>query len=150
MTYRARLNPRRGTTAVEAGAVLAVMLVVVVGALDLGVAEFRQHVLDHAARHAARAAAVRGSDAAVLGPWGPAAIGPVVATADTPVAAEVRGQLPGLAPADVTLAVEWPDGDNEPGSRVRVTLRSAYRPAIVSVFGGPMQLTATATSPISH
>jgi hypothetical protein len=142
---------RTGATLVEGVLVLLVLLILVVGMLDLGVAIFRQHQLDYAARGACRAATVRGSEASVLGVWGPTAVGPVAASSTGSIPTEVRSHLCSLSPSAVTVRVEWPDGDNEPGSRVTVSLETSYQPALTALFGaGPIPLKASSTMPISH
>ncbi|WP_439629969.1 TadE/TadG family type IV pilus assembly protein [Gemmata sp.] len=149
---RSRTTPRRrGSTVVESVLVLGVFLTLVVGMLDLGVAVLRQHQVSYAVRGAARAASVRGSEAEALGAWGPVAVGPVPASGAGPVPAEVRRHLCGLDPSGVTIRVDWPDGSNEPGSRVVVTLETAHQPTMTWLFGsGPMVLRAVSTVPISH
>lgn len=151
MRYHAGRRRRLGTTLVEGIVVLAVLFVLVLGTLDLGIMIFRKHVLSAAARQASRDAAVHGSKAVVLGSWGPATVGPVAATNTGPIPTAVRPQLYGMTPAEVTVTAEWPDGTNEPGDRVRVTLESDYRPVLASLLGaGPRRLTAVSTVPISH
>ena len=151
MRHHTGRERRSGATLVEGVIVLGVLFVLVLGTLDLGILIFRQHVLSAAARHVSRDAAVHGSKATILGTWGPDAIGPVPATNTGPVPTAVRPHLYGLTPAEVTVTAEWPDGSNEPGARVRVTLASDYRPVLASLFGAdPRRLTAVSTVPISH
>jgi hypothetical protein len=131
--------------------VLGVLLTLVVGMLDLGVAVFRQEQVSYAARAVARAASVHGSQAAVLGAWGPTTVGPVLANTTGSIPTETRSHLCSLNPASVTVTVEWPDGSNEPESRVRVTLKTSYQPTLTWLFGAkPMSLQAVSTMPISH
>lgn len=140
---------RPGVTMVEGAIVLGVLFMLVLGMLDLGVMVFRQHVLSVAARHASRNASLHGSQSVV--PWGPTKVGPVAASDTGPIPSAIRPQLYGMQPAEVTVMVEWPDGMNEPGARVRVTLSSAYQPIMASIFGtAPRQLTVTSIVPISH
>ena len=150
-----RLTPdrrrRTATTLVEGTVVLGVLFLLVLAMLDLGILVFRQHVLSAAARHLSREASVHGSRATILGVWGPNKVGPVAASHTGPVPSAVRPELFGLNPTEVTVTAEWPDGTNEAGSRVRVTLATEYRPVLASVFGTtPRRLTATSTVPISH
>lgn len=148
---RHRAPARRGTTTVEAAIVLGVFVTFVVGMLDLGVAVFRQHQNSYAARGAARAASVHGSEAAALGPWGPSAVGPMPASGAGAIPEEFRRHLCALDPSAVTIRVEWPDGDAEPGSRVVVTVETSYQPMLTSLFGsGPIPIRAVSTMPISH
>lgn len=142
---------RRGATVVEAAFVLAVFVTLVVGMLDLGTALFRHHQLTYAAKGTCRAATVHGSQASVLGAWGPATVGPVAASSTGPIPTEARSHLGSLTPSAVTVTAEWPDGDNDPGSRVTVSLTTSYQPALTWLFGAdPIPLTASSTMPISH
>lgn len=142
---------RPGATLVEGVIVLGVLLTLVVGTFDLGTAVFRQHQLTYAAKATCRAATVHGSEARALGPWGPAAVGPCAASGAGAILAEARTHLCSLSPSAVTVRVEWPDGDNEPGSRVTVALETSYQPALTGLFGaGPISLTASSTMSISH
>jgi hypothetical protein len=152
MHYTADPRRRRsGATLVEGTVVLGVLFLLVLAVLDLGILVFRQHVLSAAARHLSREASVHGSRATLLGPWGPTSIGPVAASHTGPVPSAVRPELFGLNPAQVTVTAEWPDGTNEAGARVRITLATDYRPVMASVFGtAPRRLTAASTVPISH
>ena len=151
MRYHAGRRRRSGVTLVEGAIVLGVLFVLVLGTLDLGILIFRQHVLSAAARHVSREASVHGAKAVVLGSWGPATVGPVPATDLGPIPTAVRPHLYGLSPAAVTVTAEWPDGTNEPGARVRVTLASDYRPVLASLFGADARrLTLVSTVPISH
>lgn len=140
---------RQGVTMVEGAIVLGVLFMLVLGMLDLGIMIFRQHVLSVATRHASRNASLHGSKAVV--PWGPATVGPVAASNTGQIPTAVRPQLYGMKPAEVTVTVEWPDGINEPGAKVRVTLSSPYQPIIASLFGtASRQLTVTSIVPIIH
>ena len=141
---------RRGTTTLEAMVVLGVLLTVVTAMVDLGVAIFRQHQLSYAARAVCRTASVHGSEAGVLGSWGPATFGPVAASTTGSIPQASRPHLCSLKPGDVTVKLEWPDASNEPGSRVAVTLESSYQPALTWLFGAKFQLRASSVMPISH
>jgi Flp pilus assembly protein TadG len=142
---------RSGATLVEGVIVLGVLFLVVIAMLDLGILVFRQQVLSAAARHLSREASVHGSKALILGSWGPATVGPVAASGSGAIPTAVRPQLHGLAPSEVTVTAEWPDGTNDPGARVRITLASDYQPVLTSLFGSaPRRLSAMSTVPISH
>jgi len=145
------INPgRRGTTTVEAVVVLGVFLTLVVGMLDLGVVVFRQHQLSYASRGAARTATVHGSEASLIGVWGPTTVGPVQVSSAGPIPVEFRRHLCGLDPSSVTMRVEWPDGNNEPGSRVVVTLETSYHSSLTWLFGSTVPIRSVSTMPISH
>ena len=151
MRHQSGCGRRRGATTIEGAIVLGVLLTLVTGMLDLAVAVFRQHQLSYAARGVCRTATVRGSEAGVLGVWGPTTVGPVAASGTGPVPAAARTHLCALNPAAVTVRAEWPDGNNEPGSRVAVSLETTYQPTLTWLFGAsPMKLRAASVMPISH
>ena len=50
------------------------------------------------------------------------------------LACAVRPYLVGLDPSSVTLQIEWLDGDNQPGSRVKVSATLAYSHLITLVY----------------
>jgi len=151
MLRRTTGTGRLGTTTVEAVVVLGVFLTLVVGMLDLGVVVLRQHQISYAARGAARTASVHGAEAEALGSWGPTTVGPTLASSAGSIPLEFRRHLCGLNPSAVTIGVEWPDGSNEPGSRVVVTLETSHRPTLVWLFGsGPIPIRAVSTMAVSH
>lgn len=155
MPMKHRRAARRGAATLEAAITVPVFLALVLGMIDLSLGVARFNTLSQAARHGARQAAVHGKLARTDwdgGPWGPTAIPPTAASAGNPPA--VNAVAPALAncPLDESrVQVEWPDGNNDPGSRVRVTVTSTYRPMITFIFGSPaITLTATSTMLISH
>jgi len=148
---RLKATYRRGTTIVETVLVLGVFLTLVLGMLDLGVVVLRQHQVSYAARGAARTASVHGLEAEALGSWGPTSVGPIPVSSAGAIPAEFRRHLCALNPSAVTMRVEWPDGSNEPGSRVVVTIETSHQPTLVWLFGsGPIVIKAVSTMPISH
>lgn len=157
MGHRTRARSRRGAAALEAGVTLTLFLALMLGMLDLGLGVFRHHVLSHASRQLARAAMVHGALSDRLGPWGPAPLSgnaqPAGGSDPLAMAQEVVApHLVGVAPQDVTLLVEWPDGGNDPfeDHRVRVTLSTTYQPVMTFLLGGGFQLQAVSLMPISH
>ena len=107
MLLRRQNSPRRGTTLPEMALTITALLMLALGAIDLGMAVFRQNVLSHAARQGVRQAAVHGRLARSGwkgGPWGPNAdtnytYGPVAATdADRPGRAKCYGDTGSIRP----------------------------------------------------
>lgn len=142
---------RRGATLVEGAIVLATLVMVVLGSLDLSLAVWRYNTVSQAARQGAREAAVHGAQA---GPartiWGPATR-VVVANDGSEIAAAVLPSLVGIAPDAVTIRIEWPDGVNTFQSRVRCTITTQYEPIVASLFvRSPWTLTATSNMSINH
>ena len=64
------------------------------------------------------------------------------------LAGVIRPYLVGLDPSTVTIQIVWPDGDNDLGNRVRVTVTVPYS----HVFLGPdpINLSATSTMTVVH
>jgi hypothetical protein len=134
--------------------VMTAFLTLVLGAIDLGTAVFRQHVLTQAARQGARAAIVHGSLAPASwkgGPWGTTTYGPVAASTSSPQAQAVASYLGGMNPADVQVTMTWLDSSNVAESRVTVTLTTTWTPLMGFIFGSPSTtLTGASTMQIAH
>jgi hypothetical protein len=115
--------------------------------IDLSIALFRKHVASEAARQGARIATVHGylapSDSN-MNAWGPTPLyypalvtrsvytssNPYTVQADSAsdeLAGAIRPYLVGLDPSTVTIQIAWPDGNNDLGNRVRVTVTVPYR-----------------------
>ena len=145
---------RTGAATLEAAIVIPVFLLLVLGTIDLGVGVFRHNTLSQAARQGARQAIVHGKLAPAGwngGPWGPTTIDVPSTATGMPVVDSVKPTLVGCPPADTRVRVEWPDGGNAVGDRVRVTVTSKYQPMITWIFGGgTISLSATSTMPIAH
>jgi Flp pilus assembly protein TadG len=156
MRLPAQRPNRRGAALVEAAIVLPVFLTLALGMIDLGIAVFQNNAVAEASRQGARIASVHGLKAARLGNWGTTSYTGSGNASDTiPTAMRNGGALAGLKPANVTIAVSWPDGGNDPdvltGNRVQVTMSTNWTPIISYVFGGrTVTLTATSTVLIAH
>jgi len=147
-----RYSPRRsGATTFESAVVLGCWTLVFAGIFDAGIATMRHNTVAHIARQATRMAIVRGSQSGPeLSPWGPTTR--TVNLADTSDISQAMAQyVQGLHPSAFTLKLEWPDGNNDPDSRVMATVRPSYHPIVAKAFGRsaiPMQ--ARSTMPIAH
>jgi hypothetical protein len=67
------------------------------------------------------------------------------------IAVAMAPHLRGLQSSAFTLRLEWPDGNNDPESRVRATVTSSYRPVVGMAVGAtsiPME--AQCTMAIAH
>ncbi|MBA3485241.1 MAG: pilus assembly protein [Pirellulales bacterium] len=128
---------RRGVAVVEGAIILPLAIGLLLVLLDLGIATARYNALGHASRRVARAAAVRGADISKHEPSiGPAAV-TVQADDAHPLCALARRSLPLMNPEDVAVTVSWPDGDNNPCSRIRVELQYIHQPIVplIAVWG---------------
>ena len=154
MKTRAKIKSgaRRGATAVETAIVMLVLLTLVFGMLDLGVAIFRHHNLAQAARQGARKAIVHGNLSSQLGAWGPETV-TCKASDPSPIAEAIRPFLVSLDLSKVDIVVEWLDGGNDgmSGHRVQVRVSAPYKPIMTFIFGNPsFTLRAESTMPIAH
>lgn len=127
-----------------------VLLVLVLGMLELGIGVLQHNELSEGARHVARHAIVRGHRSISATPWGPSAYAGTAADG-TEAAETLRGTLVAVNPGDVHLQITWPDGDNEPDSRVRVEINYQHKPIIAYLVGNyTIDLSAVSTMRILH
>lgn len=156
---RRRRHPRRGATVLELAIVLGIFVTLTFGMIDMGILIFRYHIISNAACQGARRAIVHGSQASVLGSWGPTKIGPDVATTtgvpiidgstDPNYPDGLKNILTSCDLSNTYITVEWIDGSNAPGNRVRVTVATKYSP-VVPLFLSSGTLNAVSTMPIAH
>ena len=132
-------------------------LLLAFGMIDLGYAVVQRQLVSEAARQGARLASVHGSLAPSGwsgGVWGTTAYSGAGNSTDAiPTAINRAGVLAGLNPANVTIAVSWPDGGNvaQDGDRVQVTVSTTWTPVVGSLFGSSsVALSATSIMPIAH
>jgi hypothetical protein len=156
---------------VEASLMTVLFLTLVLGMFDLGIALFRMHVSSEAARQGARTAIVHGylaPNGSTMNAWGPApAYFPILTSqslyanatshtvqADDPadeIAGTIRPYLVGVDPSTVTIQVQWPDGDNGPGSRVNVSVTAPYQHLMPFLWGdGSTTISSSSTMTIVH
>jgi len=142
---------RRGAMLVEGAVVLVVCLMIVLAALDLGLAVLQYNMLSAGSRRVARVAIVRGENAPPeFAAWGPLTH---TGTADdlSEMSEALQPVLVAVDPADVNLQVEWIDGGNAVDQRVRVTVSTDYQPIITSVLGtSKVGIQSTSTMRIVH
>ena len=132
----------RGITALELAVILPVVLMLLLGTADLGIAVYFYNSLSEAARAGTRYAAVHGSNSQQ-------AVGP--SANDATVEDRVRRNVPGISSADLTVTSSWPDGNNAPGSRVIVTTDLNYKLAVTGLLGfKSVRLTSASTMYIVH
>ena len=157
MLQRTKRSNRRGATLVEAVLTFGVFMLLATGMIDMGVAVFQKHIVSEASRQGARIAAVHGSLAPSGwngGVWGTTAYSGLANSTDAiPTALSGAGLFSGVNPANVTVAVQWPDSGNDArlGHRVQVTVSTTWTPIFSNIFGGtPYPLSATSIEPIAH
>lgn len=148
-------NRRRGVTLLESAFAIMVFLILVFGALDMGLAISRYQLLSHIAHEVARQTIVHGEfSAPVGGPWGPSAYS---ATADAGddianVAKDAleKNRFAAFTSSEVTVSINWPDGDNDVGSRIQVTAAAQYSPITFVLGAIPITLQAGSEMQIAH
>jgi Flp pilus assembly protein TadG len=154
MRLRLAKTKRRGATLAETAIVISVFLILVLGLLDLGIGVLRYNSVSHAARQGARQAMVHGALAPAGvqgGPWGPGTISAPATASGIPAVAALQPFLFTCDPPSTTIQVAWPDGNNQPGNRVSVTVTTPYQPMMTFIFGNPsITLQATSTVTIAH
>jgi Flp pilus assembly protein TadG len=133
---------RRGVTMLETALIAPLVLILLVGAMDLGIAVYTNNTLAEAVRAGTRYAAVHGLKS-------PSPVGPGSNNAD--VEAIVRQYAPGTQPAQLEVQSVWPDGNNSPGSRVTVSATYNYNLGVTSLVGfRSLKLKSTSTTVIQH
>lgn len=140
------MRHRRGATLVESSVVLSVVLLILIGCLDLGLAVLNTNNLTDAAQQVSRSAVVRGKNTSQkLSVWGPASFSGTAASNGEP-AAVAAANLIIMPKAKVNVLVEWPDGDCRDGDRVRTTLTYTQTMLVPGLFGlSSLPLTAVST-----
>jgi Flp pilus assembly protein TadG len=150
MRYQLCKRRRRGGALAEAAITTSVLLSLMFGTVDMGVAVFRMHVISEAARQGARRAIVHGSLANQLGVW-PASAFSASGTSTDPKVTEIQPYLAGLDLSQVTINITWPDAGNQPEQRVTYQVSTTWTPMMTWIFGSPTYtLNASSTMPIAH
>jgi hypothetical protein len=144
----------------ELAIVLVVFILLTFGMFDLGLGVFHYHVLTNAARQAARRAIVHGANANVLGVWNPGSNASQLTDVKRDGTTinfdkEIQDLLILCDLEHTTITLEWIDGNNAAGSRVRATITSPYQPLVNLRWNGnplltPFTLRAVSTMQISH
>lgn len=141
---------RSGAALIESAVVLSVMLLVLFGVLDLGLAALHSNNLTDVAQQLTRAAVVRGKNATALTAWGPATYHGTGASAGE-IGTLTAASLQIIKKEKVSITVEWLDGGNDDGDRVRTTLNYLHPFIVPQLFGfSSCQLKAVSTMRVSH
>ena len=116
-----RSNPRKGATVIEFALTFLLLITLVAGVFELGRAVWTYNALTHAAKQASRYAMVHGA----RNPLG---------QSDTSVENYAKAQVVGVPAADVTVNVVT-DPNNEPGSKVTVTVATTLNFVVAPLLG---------------
>ena len=140
---------RRGVVAVESAIVLGTLTLLLLGMLEMSLILINHTTMAEGARRVARLAMVRG-DRSTATAWGPTKL-TLQGNASHAAAVELRSILCAVPAADVQLEVEWLDGDNSAGDRVRVTVQHTHKP-VVPAWGWNtgLVLRGSSTMQIAH
>jgi Flp pilus assembly protein TadG len=153
MRLKTAIRRRRGASLVETAITTTVLMMLMLGMVDMGVAITRMHLISEASRQGARKAIVQGSLAPSSlngGPWGPTAFSGNGNSTD-PKVTLIQAYLTGLNLSTVTVNVTWPDGNNKTESRVTYQVGTTWNPMMTWIFGNPtINLSAQSTMPIAH
>jgi hypothetical protein len=136
---------RRGVAILESALTLSATLLLLMGLLDLGIATLQYNSLGHACRFVSRAITLRGVESPDTDAMGPTTMtGHANDGSDT--AQMLVAHLPTMAGASVAYSVEWLDGDNGPGDRVRVEMSYVHHPFVPGLASwGAITLRAAST-----
>ncbi|MCH8025660.1 MAG: pilus assembly protein [Chloroflexi bacterium] len=127
MTWlRAHSKRERGQALVEFAFVGIIFFILVFGMIDVGRAVWNYNTLAEATREGTRYAIVHGGNS--LDPSGPGSPYYTAPDSDTMVTANVEKFTSGMGDVLLTVKSEWIDGDNQSGSRVKVTSSYAFEP----------------------
>jgi Flp pilus assembly protein TadG len=149
LTSRDNRPGRRGAALVEGAFVLSVLVIVLFSLFDMTLFVIRENSLGEGARRLARAACTRGSKSVPLQTaWGPATVSTTAST-QTEQTNLARPVLVAMDARRVSVRLEWPDGRNDSGSRVRVTLSYLHQP-IVPFLTGTRTIEGVETLRIAH
>jgi len=144
-------HARRGAAAVEVAVVATVFFMVMFALLDIGLAVVRYNMLSLAARSAARAAVVHGSDAPPeQTTWGPSDYSGTAADGSE-VAQVAAPYLTTMDLGSVSITMTWPDEDVQADDRVTVKMSYQNVPLTPLLSGlTTMTISATSTMRIVH
>ncbi len=133
---------RRGVTMLETAIVAPLMLILLLGVMDLGIAVYANNTLAEAVRAGTRYAAVHG-----LKSPSPAGTG----SNNANVEGIVRQYAPGCMSAQLVVQSVWPDGNNSPGSHVTVSATYDYNLGVTTLLGfRNLKFKSTSTMVIQH
>jgi Flp pilus assembly protein TadG len=127
----------RGQTLVEFSIVAVIFFVIVLGMIDIGRAVWNYNTLAQATREGTRFAIVHGAESD--GPLGPGD--------EATISDHVVKHSSGMDTSALDIDVEWLDGDNGVGNRVRVTSEYTYTPVMqfLNIFSFSMKSSSTMT-----
>lgn len=118
----ARKTRQRGSTTVETGLVLLLLMMLTLGVVELGRAMWTYNTLSHAARAALRYTLVHGSQSPVTAPQ---------------VETVAEANAPGLAAADLNVITSY-SPNNQRGSTVTVRVSYPFRFVVSPALGNTL------------
>ncbi len=125
---------QRGMSVVELAIVVLLFLLLILGLMDVGRGVWAYNTLSHAAREGARYAIVHGSKS--NNPATPETIENIVRRR--------------ASNRHLNVVTTWPDGNQDQGSDVNVTVQTNYQPLLSIIAIPSIQLSATSKMVISY
>jgi Flp pilus assembly protein TadG len=142
---------RRGVAVVEGAIVLASLVIVLFGMLDLTLLVLESNTVAEASRRMCRNAVVHGQMASPqMTIWGPTS---VTGTAGdgTEYAQALDPELVTFNLSNVNYTINWLDGSNQPGNRVQVIVTFNYQPMMPFLLGGSaIPISMDTTMQVAH
>jgi Flp pilus assembly protein TadG len=135
-----RRGDQRGESLVEFALASSVLLLLILGTMQFGLAIWNYNTIASLAQDGARWAAVRGTNCT----------SPCVKATSDNVRTYVRGRVLGMSPASVSVDTTWPDGDNGVGNTVQVRVSYSFTHFSQILPRRLLSLGATAQMKIAH
>lgn len=137
-----RLRESEGSTLVEFSLVTFLFIMLLLSVVEMGRMVLVYNTMANCSRAGARYAIVHGIDRTGTGVDGPSAPG---STTQVETVVKNYAQAGLVNPANLTVTVAYPDGTNNAGSPVTVTVTYPYNP-IVGYFSSTLSKTLASTS----
>ncbi len=142
------LRRQRGQALVEFSLVAIVFFMLVLGVIDVGRAVWNYNTLAQATREGTRYAIVHGANSSQ--PSGPGGAYYTPPNTDTKVTQTVQQFGSGLNQSQLTVQAQWTDGNNQPGSHVKVTSNYTFQPVFTFLRIVSFSMSSSSTMTISN
>jgi Flp pilus assembly protein TadG len=130
----------RGSTMVEGAIVITSFVLLMLGVMDIGRLGFAYNSVTYAAHRAARLASTHGSSSGLS--W---------SLAD--ITSNVQSNVVALDTAGLSVdngVNPWPDGNNSPGSHVKVVVSYSFQPLLIPISSTSVTLSSTVVEVITQ
>jgi Flp pilus assembly protein TadG len=138
LTYGHTRRKALAQSLVEFALIGPLFFLMLFGTIEMGRAVYTNHQLANGVREGTRYAAVHGSKATSQ------------ATSDT-VKTQMLTKMTAISSGKLSVTLSYPDGNNDPGSKAKVTAVYTFTPVVSLVFGtGSITMTQSSTVIIKH